>query len=757
MRRVGVGVAVLLTAVSVQAWEPVGPLGTPVIRGAASVSDPKTMYVATYTPRGSRLLKTTDRGVEWVSVRDSLPFAARAIAVDPTDAGVLYVVSSGVYRSTDSGVSWTDLSAPAGVWWGLCTDPARPQVLMVAGCSRVGADDRAAFALSTDQGGTWQLGWCDTITASSCYSICVDPSNTNTIYCGGYVGGRVVMYKTTDGGSSWTSHDVGVGDGCVGPDSGGVDSYPFESPGPKRPGAVLVSLANYNLVLVGTPGAGLYRSSNAGVSWSRVSVAALDFTYALAVAQRMPEVIYAGCANDVLHSTNGGVDWEDWWSGAYGGQNRCVIVPADSAEQVFCGNELGLFRGTAPGRYWSLLHLFQSGVVPAVVFSGSEQAIAYAAVADGGVYLSRDSGGTWSTCSSFLDAGNACGLASTGSGRVWAITSGESGPAGVYASTDFGNSWQAADTWLERGGAVAASWQGFVTAVGSARDSLGQERFGVIISADGGNSWRRSLLCASGLGRSGAVNPAVSNWILAGGDSAGVAVIYGTRDTGRSWRRFDSGVVGSVNSVLFSPWSGGPLVCGTTQGVYWSDNGGLSWSYSGLSQVRAVAVDWYERLAYAATRTGVFRSDVRSGRWSDFNSGLANPDVLCLATSPDSSGYEVPALAGTNTSGLFRDWLYHVGIREESLAPSSVLPELAISPNPFHGRTRISMPAGTSTFVSARVLNPAGREIPATGSWTVVGATRLWNWDAHGLPAGAYFVRLECGGRAFLNRAVLLK
>lgn len=748
---------ILLMVTSVQAWVSVGPAETAVLRGAASAGDPRTMYVVTYSSRGSRLIRTTDRGIDWTCVRDSLPFAARAIAVDPTDASVLYALSSRLYRSTDSGVSWTDLSGPVGMWWGLCTDPASPQVLLVAGCSRVGGDDRAAFARSTDRGGTWQLSWCDTTTASCCYSILVDPSNPGTIYCGGYVGGRVVMYKTTDSGGSWTSNDVGVADGCVGPDSGGLDSYPFESPGPKYPGAILVSLANYNLVFLGTTGSGLYRSTNGGASWSRVIVGRLNRTYALAVAPRTPEVIYAGCEDEVLHSTDGGANWEGWSSGAYGGQNRFVVVPSDSSEQVFCGNELGLFRGTAPGSYWNLLLMLQNGVVPAAVFSGSEQATAYAAVAGYGLFLSRDSGGTWRACSSFPDAGSVCGLASTGSGRVWAVTSGDSGPAGVYASTDFGSSWKAADTWLQRGGAVAASWQGFVAAVGSARDSIGQERFGVAISADGGSSWRRSLLCASGLGRSVAVNPLVSNWILAGGDSAGVAVIYGTRDTGRSWQRLDSGVVGSVKSVLFCPWSGGTLVCGTTQGVYWSVNGGLSWLYSGLADVRAIAVDWYEGQYYAATRTGVFRSDVQSRQWQDFNSGLANPDVLCLAASPDSNGYQVPVLAGTNESGLFRDWLYHVGTREESAGPSPVMHGLDVSPNPLRGRATVSLSAARSASLLAGVFDPAGRQVAVLRGRVGAAGKWAWQWDARGFPAGTYFVRVACGGSACVCRAVLLK
>ncbi|MCX6841911.1 MAG: T9SS type A sorting domain-containing protein [candidate division WOR-3 bacterium] len=749
--------AVLLMVVSAQAWEPVGPVEASVTCGAASASSPQVMYIVGRRPHAQALMRSTDRGAGWASVNDSLPFLARVILVNPSDAAVLYALSSRVQRSTDSGGSWSELPAPPGIWFGLFVDPVRPQLLLAVGCSRVGADDRAAFARSTDQGATWQLTRCDTTAGSGAYSVTVDPVDTNTVYCGGYAHGRVFVYKSTDGGGSWTSSDVGAAGQGAGPDSVWLDSYPSESPGSKCPRCLLVSPSNRRTVLLGTFGSGMYRSTDGGTNWNRITVTPLNTTYTLAAARRTPEVIYAGCGDEVLHSTDGGVNWEGWWSGAFGRRNRCVIVPADSAGQVFCGNELGFFRGTAPGRYWSLLHLFQSGIVPAVVFSGSEQAMAYVAVAGDGVYSSRDSGGTWSACSSFRDAGRVCGLASAGSGRVWAMTNGGSSRAGLYWSADSGNSWHAADTSFEMGGAVAASWQGFVAAVGSARDSIGQMRFGVITSADGGNSWRRSLLCASGLGRSVAVSPLVSDWILAAGDSAGVAVIYSTRDTGRSWQRLDSGVVGSVSSVLFSPWTGGPLVCGTTQGVYWSDNGGLSWSYSGLSQVRAVTVDWYERYVFAASRTGVFRSDVRSGQWSDFNTGLANPDVLCLFTSSDSSGYQVPALAGTNGSGLFRDWLYHVGTREETATPPSALPGPTILPNPFRGRTRVSLPPGESDLVSVGVFNSAGREVATIRRGDVQGGTWTWDWDAHELPAGTYFVRISCGGRAFLSRAVLLK
>jgi hypothetical protein len=621
--------AVLLVVMSVQAWEPVGPLGTPVIRGAASASDPRTMYVVTYSHRGSRLMKTTDRGVDWVSARDSLPFAVRAIAVDPADAGALYAVSDRVYRSTDSGVSWTDLSVPVGVWWGLCTDPASPQVLLIAGCSRVGGDDRAAFARSTDQGGTWQLGWCDTTTASCCYSIFVDPSDTNTIYCGGYVGGRVVMYKTTDGGGSWTSHDVGVCDGHVGLDSGGLDSYPSESPGPKYPGAIQVSLANHNLVLVGTSGAGLYRSTNGGTSWDRINAAPLTFTYALAVAGRTPEVIYAGCESDVLHSTNGGVDWEDWWSGAYGGQNRCVIVPADSAEQVFCGNEAGFFRGAAPGRYWALLWLSQTGVSTAMAQAQDSTGIVYTALRDFGVFRSADTGLTWSKCSSVPDRGRVCGLAAPNRQTVWALAGPDSGRGSLYRSQDSGRTWQVTSDWLDSGGGLVLSQTapGLLVAVGRTTDSLSVGRFAVLRTTDAGVTWDSTLLCRDGFGRAVAVYPPAA---VVAGDSGGLAVAYFSPNHGLSWRRADSGLLGRVNCVGFATWPNNLLFAGTTQGVYVSSDNGESWRYAGLAQVRAIAFDTYYHEIYAATRTGVYLSDNGGTNWTSAGSGLANPDVLTL-------------------------------------------------------------------------------------------------------------------------------
>ena len=737
------------------AWEPVGPISGSVTCGAASASSPQVMYVVVLRAHAHVLMRSTDRGTDWDPTCESLPFLPRAVMVDPSDASVLYALSPRVLRSTDSGGSWSEMPAPRGIWFGLYADPARPHLLLAAGHGGFGGEDRAALSRSTDQGATWQLTWCDTTAGSDAYSVIVDPVDTNTIYCGGYVRDRVVVYKSTDDGGSWTSHDIGVPDQGAGSDSGCIASHPSEWPGGRCPRCLVVSPSNHNTVLLGTLGAGMYRSSDGGTNWSRVGGASLNTTYAVAVARRAPEVVYAGCEDDVLHSTDGGQTWEDWWSGAYGKRQWCVLVPTDSADVVYCGNEGGFFRGTAPGRYWNLLYLLQFGVVPAVTFAGSKQASAYAAIAGDGLYASSDSGGSWRKCTGFPGAGNVVGIATPVPSRLWAITSGDSTPSRTYSSTDSGNSWGLADTWFKKGGAIAATSQGLVVATGSARDSLGQERCAVATSIDGGGNWRRSLLCLGGEGHSVAVSPLVPGWILAAGESAATQVMYSTRDTGRSWQRRDSGVVGRVNSVLFCPWSGGPLVCGTTQGVYSSADSGRSWSYSGLAQVRAVVADWYARRVYAATRTGVFSSYAASGQWNDFNSGLVNLDVLSLSVSPDSSGYEVPTLAGTNSSGVFRDWLYHVGVFEDPAVVRPALCGLNILPNPFRGRASIELSATGAASARASVYDAAGRRIAALGGRRTHGKW-VWDWDARGIPAGTYFVRAVCASSAYVCRVTLL-
>jgi uncharacterized protein (TIGR03437 family) len=129
---------------------------------AVAPSDPNTVYVGT---RDS-LIKVTNSaldpaGVKWIDRSRGLPArVVTAIAVDPVDAAKVYVAFSGfitklpsfdgyVYRSTDGGATWTNISGnlPALPVNDILVDPDLPNTLYA------GTD--AGVMVTTDGGVSW--------------------------------------------------------------------------------------------------------------------------------------------------------------------------------------------------------------------------------------------------------------------------------------------------------------------------------------------------------------------------------------------------------------------------------------------------------------------------------------------------------------------------------------------------------------------------------------------------------------------------
>ena len=103
---------------------------------------------------------------------------------------------------------------------------------------------------------------------------------------------RLGIFKTTDGGSSWTAVSTGLGDMRV--EALAVD--------PTRP----------DVVYAGTSAMGMFKSTNGGATWAASSsgMRATEHIKAIVVNPGQPEVVYAGSlASGVYASTNGGASW----------------------------------------------------------------------------------------------------------------------------------------------------------------------------------------------------------------------------------------------------------------------------------------------------------------------------------------------------------------------------------------------------------------------------------------------------------------
>ena len=177
---------------------------------AMAESDPDVMYVGTGegffnvdAGAGLGMFKTTDRGVTWtqlastaVSSDNGWRFINR-IAIDPDDADVVVVATnSGIYRTTDGGNSFDKVYDSDG---DRVQDlRARPDDFNVqyAGVNSV------TVLKSTDGGVTWSESLNNVITGLGRIELAISPSHPDVVYASvDYDGG--VLYRTTDGGDNW--------------------------------------------------------------------------------------------------------------------------------------------------------------------------------------------------------------------------------------------------------------------------------------------------------------------------------------------------------------------------------------------------------------------------------------------------------------------------------------------------------------------------------------------------------------------------
>lgn len=128
---------------------PAGVLGK--IGVSVSGADPDRVYALIEAEKGG-LYRSDDGGEKWERTNDDERYRQRAwyfshVFADPRNADTLYVLNTGMFRSTDAGKTFTLLAAPHGDHHGLWIDPANPQRM-------INGDDGGA-TISIDGGKNW--------------------------------------------------------------------------------------------------------------------------------------------------------------------------------------------------------------------------------------------------------------------------------------------------------------------------------------------------------------------------------------------------------------------------------------------------------------------------------------------------------------------------------------------------------------------------------------------------------------------------
>ena len=171
---------------------PDGELGK--IGVSVSGADGNRVYASIEAKEGG-LFSSDDAGAHWIRVNEDGRFRQRAwyfskIYADPKSVDTLYVLNTGLFRSSDGGKSFELLPAPHGDHHGLWIDPLNPARL-------INASDGGA-CISTDTGQTWTT--LNNQPTAQFYHVAVDNAFPYHIYGAQQDNSNVGIASRTDAG-----------------------------------------------------------------------------------------------------------------------------------------------------------------------------------------------------------------------------------------------------------------------------------------------------------------------------------------------------------------------------------------------------------------------------------------------------------------------------------------------------------------------------------------------------------------------------
>ena len=348
-------------------WRCIGPF-----RGGRSncatgvVGNPAVYYQGT---TGGGLWKTEDMGLNWRNVSDGFfkTGSVGAVAVAEADPNIVYVGmgehavrgvmthhGDGVYKSTDAGKTWKKIGLDLTQHIArIVVHPKDPNIVYVAaqGALYSHSKERGIYK-SVDGGVTWKnVLYVDDKTG--CAEISMDMNNPMILYAAMWEHGRLPwkvisggpgsgLYKSTDGGEHWEKLSEGL---------------------PKEMGKMSIAVCRSNSEKVyaliesdfDKGAGGLYMSSDAGKKWGQVSSDHHLIQRAWYYIELFPDplnenTLYVMSA-PALKSIDGGKTWDDI-SNTHGDYHNLWINPTNSNNMIISddGGSAITFNG---GKTWS--------------------------------------------------------------------------------------------------------------------------------------------------------------------------------------------------------------------------------------------------------------------------------------------------------------------------------------------------------------------------------------------------------------------
>ncbi|MGH9449017.1 MAG: WD40/YVTN/BNR-like repeat-containing protein [Terriglobia bacterium] len=356
-------------------WRLIGPFrGGRAIAVAGVAGDPNLFY---FGGVDGGVWKTTDAGRVWRPLWTHEPVASiGALAVAPSDPKIIYAgtgeadirsdisMGDGVYKSVDAGKTWRNVGLQGTRHIGkILVDPKNANVVLVAALGHAyGPNPERGVFRSTDGGHTWEkVLYKDENTGA--IDLCFDPANSQVVYAALYSAHRVPwstyapaegpgsgIYKSSNGGVTWTRLA-----GIKGTAGRGLPTGPMGRIG-LAVGYGKDGSRVYALIEARKQG-GLYRSDDAGVTWRRVSkdprITERGWYFGnVIVDPHEADIVYVADVS-LYRSTDGGRTFTAF-KGAPGGDDYHAlwIDPMNSHRMVLCSDQ-GTVVTVDGGKTWT--------------------------------------------------------------------------------------------------------------------------------------------------------------------------------------------------------------------------------------------------------------------------------------------------------------------------------------------------------------------------------------------------------------------